>query len=290
MNTGSLHGKSVVVTGSGRGLGRAYAVDAARAGAAVVVNDVNGAAAEDVVRQIRGEGGRAVVSTHSVSDPAAADALIDTAVDEFGSLDGLVNNAGVLVEEPAWEATAESARTMVEVNVLGTVFCGQAAIRRMRAQGSRGAIVNVTSGTLLGQPGLAVYGATKGAVASLTYGWALDLRGTGIRVNAVSPLAVTAMKLPPYDGHAQPEDVAAVVQYLLSDASAALTGQLVRRARNQLGLIRPPSIGRMLEGEWGFESIAEAFREPLGGELEAVGLGAHRFVPGAEQNGRAAGG
>jgi hypothetical protein len=117
----------------------------------------------------------------------------------------------------------------------------------------------------------------------LTYGWALDLRDTGIRVNAVSPLAVTPMKLPPYDGHARPEQIAAVVRFLLSDLSAGITGQLVRRAHTQLGLLRHPTIGMMLDsgpdGEWDLQSIADAFTDTLGTELEPVGFGAHRFTP-----------
>jgi NAD(P)-dependent dehydrogenase (short-subunit alcohol dehydrogenase family) len=276
---GSLAGKSVVVTGSGQGLGRAYAMDAAQAGASVVVNDINGAAAESVVAEIRALGGSAIASVHSVASTEQADELIKLATDTFGALDGLVNNAGILVEAPAGQTTAEQARAMVEVNVLGTIYCGQAAIEAMRRQGRGGAIVNVTSGTHLGQPGLAVYGATKGAVASLTYGWALDLHTSGIRVNAVSPLAVTAMKLPPYDGHARPEDIAAVVRYLLADESSGVTGQLVRRARTELGLIRHPSIGLMLSGDWTFDDIARAFDDVLVKELEPIGFGAHVLDP-----------
>lgn len=277
-----LHGKAVIVTGSGRGLGRAYALDAATAGAAVVVNDVDPQAAETVVADIRAAGGRAVADGHSVADPEGAQALVDRCVEEFGSLDGLVNNAGVLTEAPAWETTDEQSARMVSVNVLGTIYCGHAAIRRMRAAGTAASIVNVTSGTHLGQPGLAVYGATKGAVASLTYGWALDLAGTPVRVNALSPLAITPMKLPPYDGHARPEDIAAVVTYLLSDASARLTGQVVRRARQELGLIRHPVVGPMIGGEWTLAAIAEAFDTTLATELDPVGFGAHLLDPRAE--------
>jgi NAD(P)-dependent dehydrogenase (short-subunit alcohol dehydrogenase family) len=254
-------------------------MDAAQAGASVVVNDINGAAAESVVAEIRALDGSAIASVHSVASTEQADELIKLATDTFGALDGLVNNAGILVEAPAGQTTAEQARAMVEVNVLGTIYCGQAAIEAMRRQGRGGAIVNVTSGTHLGQPGLAVYGATKGAVASLTYGWALDLHTSGIRVNAVSPLAVTAMKLPPYDGHARPEDIAAVVRYLLADESSGVTGQLVRRARTELGLIRHPSIGLMLSGDWTFDDIARAFDDVLVKELEPIGFGAHVLDP-----------
>jgi NAD(P)-dependent dehydrogenase (short-subunit alcohol dehydrogenase family) len=274
-----LAGKVIAMTGSGRGLGRAYAVHAAGAGAAVVVNDIDPDAAQGVVDEITAQGGQAVACAGSVTDPDKAEELIETCTSRFGRFDGLVNNAGVLYEAPAWETSSQQARTMVEVNLLGSIFCGHAAIAALRARGGSGSIVNVTSGTHLGQPGLAVYGATKGAIASLTYGWALDVASTDIRVNAVSPLAITQMKLPPYEGHAAPEDIAAVVTYLLSDASAGITGQIVRRARQQLGLIRHPAIGTMLTGDWCLDGIADAFDSVLKKELEPVGFGAHLLDP-----------
>lgn len=275
-----LEGRAVVVTGAGAGLGRAYAVGVASAGAGVVVNDIAAESAGEVVEQIRAEGGRAWASAGDVSDSAYADELVEACVERFGAIDGLVNNAGVLHEAAAWETPPDRSSAMVTVNVLGTIFCGQAAMVRMRARGS-GSIVNITSGTHLGQPRLAVYGATKGAVASLTYGWALDLVGSGVRVNALSPLAVTAMKLPPYDGHAQPHEIADAVVFLLSDSSTGITGQLVRRARNQLGLIAHPKVATMLEAEaWPVEAIDAAFRKTLRDELEPIGFGAHLVRPG----------
>lgn len=271
-----LQGKSVIITGSGQGLGRAYALDAAAAGASVVVNDIVASAASSVVEEIAASGGVAVSSTATVTEEAGAQQLIECAVAAFGRLDGIVNNAGVLYEGPAWDATPRQIQHMVEVNLLGTVYCGHAAIRQFLTQGGAGSVVNVTSGTHLGMPGLAVYGATKGAVASLTYGWALDLHATGVRVNAVSPLAVTSMKLPPYDGHAMPADIAGVVRYLLSDSSSNINGQLVRRARTQLGLIRHPAIGVMLDGNWDFAQIADAFDTTLADEQEPIGYGTHQ--------------
>lgn len=276
---GVLSGRSVVVTGAGRGLGRAYALHAAGAGAAVVVNDVDESAAESLAARIRESGGSAVSAAGSVADPSAAARAVDLCVAEFGRVDGLVNNAGIFHRAEPWEEDLDRIRSVVEVNVLGTVHCGLAAIARMRDQGGPGSVVNVTSGTHLGHPQTAVYGATKGAVASLTYGWALDLMPLGIRVNAVSPLAVTDMKLPPYEGHAAPEDVAAVVTFLLSDRADGITGQVVRRARRGLGLMSHPGIQEMAEADrWEVEEIAGAFRGPLHA-LEPVGYGGHRVVP-----------
>lgn len=273
-----LEGRAVVVTGAGRGLGRAYALHAARSGAAVVVNDVDATASERVAGEIRAAGGAAVASGHSVADRAAAEELVGLCVTRFGAVDGLVNNAGLFHQADPWAEDLDRVRAMVEVNLMGTLHCGLAAIARMRERG-RGSIVNVTSGTHLGHPGSAVYGATKGAVASLTYGWALDLMRTGVRVNAISPLAVTDMKLPPYEGHARPEDVAPLTTFLLSDRSAGITGQVVRRQRRGLGLIVHPVIGPMAESEvWEVDDIDRAFRETFR-ELQPIGYGGHRVVP-----------
>lgn len=275
-----LVARTVVVTGAGRGLGRAYAENLAAAGARVVVNDIDQESVRESVGAIREAGGVAVGCVASVSEQRGAAEIVGTAVDSFGGLHALVNNAGVLVEAPAWETAVDAVRAMVDVNVVGTILVGHAAIGRMLQQGGGGSIVNVTSGTHLGQPGLAVYGATKGAVASLTYGWALDLRNTGIRVNAISPLAVTPMKLPPYDGHATPDEVADAVQFLVSDASLGITGQVLRRARNEVGLVRHPTIGPMLSrSQWRVEDIKDAFDGALREQLEPVGFGSHRYDP-----------
>lgn len=276
---GNLSGSAVVITGAGRGLGRAYALHAARAGASVVVNDCDTGAAQAVAHEIESFSGEAVACGGSVADPDVAGKLVGRCVSRFGTIDGLVNNAGIFHRAQPWAEDTDRIRSLVEVNVLGTVYCGLAAIGWMYEQGRPGSIVNVTSGTHLGHPETAVYGATKGAVASLVYGWALDLQSVGIRVNAISPLAVTDMKLPPYDGHASPSDVAAVVTFLLSEAAAGITGQLVRRARRGLGLLKHPEIGEMIDADsWEFDDIDRAFRDSLS-SLQPIGYGGHRSQP-----------
>ncbi len=157
---GTLDGRSVIVTGSGRGLGRAYAVAAAAEGASVVVNDVDRPEAEAVAAEIRAAGGQAVASGDSVADAAAAERLVATAVDTFGGLHGLVNNAGLIEHGAPWELTAAQIDRLVDVNVRGVLNVGTAAMRAMRTGGG-GVIVNVTSGAHLGMPGLALYGATR---------------------------------------------------------------------------------------------------------------------------------
>jgi NAD(P)-dependent dehydrogenase (short-subunit alcohol dehydrogenase family) len=258
-----LEGQSVVITGAGGGLGKAYAVAAARLGARIVVNDVNGDAAEGVAEQIRSADGEAVAECCDIRDPRAAGALIERCISQFGSITGLVNNAGVFFNEPFGHTSLEHLRLLLDVNVVGTFNCAQAALGPMLEQGG-GSIINVTSGAHTGQPGLSSYGASKGAVASLTYGWACDLKDTGIRVNAVSPLAFTPMAkdlphLPPPEANVGP------VLYLLSERSRHISGQIVRIAGKKLSLMcHPANRAPVLEREeWSLDAIAEAFTTTL---------------------------
>ena len=165
---GLLDDRTVVITGAGRGLGEAYARAAAAEGATVVVNDVEGDLADAVARDIVAGGGRAVAHPADVSDWAAAEGLIARCVEEFGRIDALVNNAGEFALALPQEQGAEDARRLLDVNVYGTIACGTAALRRMVEQGS-GVVLNVTSGEQMGNTATGVYGATKAAVATLTY-------------------------------------------------------------------------------------------------------------------------
>jgi NAD(P)-dependent dehydrogenase (short-subunit alcohol dehydrogenase family) len=254
----------VVITGAGGGIGAAYARAACLAGAKVVVNDVDAAGAETVVGEIRAAGGTAVAAIHDIRDPAAAEALIGRCISEFGSITGLVNNAALFVNVPFEEESVDNLRRLLEVNVVGLFNCARAAVGPMLAQG-RGSIVNVTSGAQTGQSGLSVYGATKGAVASFTYAWAGELKGRGVRVNAISPMGSTPMSnfradLP------RPEDNGPPVLYLLSDLSKDVTGQVVRVVGNKLSIMcHPANRAPVLEREaWDLDTVAEAFDQTLG--------------------------
>jgi NAD(P)-dependent dehydrogenase (short-subunit alcohol dehydrogenase family) len=275
----SLDGRAVVVTGAGRGLGRAFAVRLAQVGAAVVVNDIDGDLARDTADSIWTRGGCAVPSGHSVADPDQAAQMVELCLTEFGAIHGLVNNAGVTYETLPWEEDPARVRQLIEVNVLGVIYTGIAAIRAMR-HGGGGSIVNISSGASLGQRTLGTYSASKGAVASLTYSWALDLEDAGIRVNAVCPLAQTRMvltseralrKCPP---DRTPEKIAPLVQFLLGDRSAGITGQVIRCNGPQLHIVGQPFLkSPILEREtWDCESVEHAFNEVFHAHLEPFGL------------------
>ncbi|GAA1239807.1 SDR family oxidoreductase [Prauserella halophila] len=277
---GLLGGKAVVVTGAGRGLGEAFAVHAARAGADVVVNDVDAEAAGAVAANIRDHGGHAVASAHDVSDADQAAAVVETCVGEFGALDGLVNNAALNHEALPWDDDPARVRALVETNVLGVTFTGMAASRAMVDAGRGGSIVNISSGASLGQRKLGAYAASKGAVASLTYSWALDMEDEGIRVNAVCPLAHTRMVwtseralrgCPP---DRTPNRIAPVVLYLLGDGSTGITGQLVRCNGPQLHIVGQPYLkAPILERDaWDTEGVQHAFDEVFGAHLEPYGM------------------
>ncbi|MER7008684.1 SDR family oxidoreductase [Dactylosporangium sp. NPDC000555] len=281
--TGFLDGKAVVVTGAGRGLGAAYARLAAAEGAAVVVNDVDADLAGAVVAEIRAAGGRAEAAAGSVATWEGAGAIIGACVDAFGAVDGLVNNAGIFGLAHPSEQDPADFRAILEVNVLGSAYCGLHAIRAMLPRGT-GSIVNVTSGAHAGSAAMGAYGASKGAVASLTYCWAADLEGTGVRVNAVSPNAHTRMAdvYEAYLGDAargqnvdkSPDRNAPAVVYLLSDASAGLHGQVVRLDGDELSMMAHPTVQGTgtHDPSWTVGAVAAAFAAGKVGPLSPVGL------------------
>ena len=277
---GVLDGKAVIVTGAGRGLGRAFALDAGAQGASVVVNDIDADAAEKVAAEIAESGGHAVASVGSVADWDRAADLVATCLKEYGAVDGLVNNAGVLSLTPPWAEAEESIRRVVEVNLLGALFVGTHAVRAMIDQGS-GSIVNITSSAQLGLGAMGTYGATKGALASLTYSWSVDLGGYFIRVNAYAPVARTAMAemspvLPP--DMPAPADNAAIVTYLLSDLSDGITGQVIQRRGDRLVVLAHP---RLTEhgadaDDWTVETVVDRFEPVLRQHQEPVGYAIKR--------------
>lgn len=277
---GILDGKAVVVTGAGRGLGEAYALHAAYAGAGVVVNDIDGDLAERTAEHIRDYGGQAVASAHNVADETEANAIIQYCLDTYGRIDGLVNNAGLNYEASPWDDDATRMRELFEVNVFGVFHCGVAAIEAMRVAGTAGSIVNIASGALLGQRKLAAYSASKGAVASMTCSWALDVDDLGIRVNAVCPVAHTRMvweserSLRATPPERTPGKVAPVVMFLLSERSAGITGQIVRCNGHELHIVGQPYLKQpiLTRDNWDTASVEQAFNEVFQAHLEPFGL------------------
>jgi NAD(P)-dependent dehydrogenase (short-subunit alcohol dehydrogenase family) len=288
MSNQSLDGRRVVVTGAGRGLGAVYAEQIAAAGAAVVVNDIDADVAEETASRIRDSGGRAVAFPADVSDWDATGAMVEKCVSEFGGVDGLVNNAGILGRlVPVHEANAD-ARRVIDVNVIGVMYPGIHVARAMVESGTRGSIVNVSSGSMMGQTLYGPYSASKGAVASLTYVWSRDLADHGIRVNALSPNAWSGQNdemvrqlgydaEPHITGHPAKEDNAAVVVFLLSDASEQINGQVVRVMLGTVTLLTHPFIvtpGVPLE-KFTPETVAAAFDGGgLGEQVQPVGIAA----------------
>jgi NAD(P)-dependent dehydrogenase (short-subunit alcohol dehydrogenase family) len=231
---GALDGKVVVVTGAGQGIGREEALACARAGARVVVDDLAGA--DGTAAAITAEGGQVLALEHDVGDFDAAGRLVAAAVETFGGLDGVVNNAGVVRDRMVFNLQPDEFDLVLRVNLRGTFCTTRHAAAWWKGRGRPGAVVNTTSTSgLLGNLGQSNYGAAKAGVAAFTVITALELARYGIRVNAIAPGARTAMTEGAFgrldfEGEFDPLDpanVAPVVVWLLSDAAAEVSGQVI---------------------------------------------------------------
>jgi NAD(P)-dependent dehydrogenase (short-subunit alcohol dehydrogenase family) len=280
----SLSGKAVVITGAGQGIGAAFAHGVAARGAAVVVNDINAALAEKVVEEIASKGGQAIAAVSDISTHTGAEKLIQTCVDVFGKIDGLVNNAGMIRPDKLIDVKESDLRLMIGVNVFGTFYCTQYAAREMTARG-RGSIVNMCSGSHTGAATLSAYAGSKGAVASFTYSWAQELAAVGIRVNAILPMGETQMRnindsyraSQGLGAHPSPVVPASansgVLEYLLSEASVGVTGQLINIEGSLMTLyVHPGRQYPILERDsWTAEVVENAFKGELAARLLPVG-------------------
>jgi NAD(P)-dependent dehydrogenase (short-subunit alcohol dehydrogenase family) len=195
-------GQVVVVSGAGRGLGRLYALELARRGAAVVVNDVGGtmeghgsdaSVADQVVKEIEGQGAMAVASHDSVATPEGGEAIVRTAVDRFGRLDAVVSNAGIFSTLPFDELPAEDWRRMLDVHLNGSFYLSQPAYRVMKAHGGGRFVFIASSAGLFGQPNSAHYAAAKAGIFGLANVIAIDGAPHGVRANTVLPFGYSRM-------------------------------------------------------------------------------------------------
>ncbi len=292
-----LEGKVAVVTGAGRGLGKAYAEALAAAGAAVVVNDVDAEAAHETVAAVEQAGGRAVAVVAPVGPTETAERLVETAVEEYGKLDVLVANAGVLRDRVLWKTSDEDFDLVVATHLRGAFTTGRAAAVHMRERGEGGRIVLVGSPAgQFGNFGQTSYAAAKAGIVAMARTWSLELARANVTVNAVVPTAITAMTatIPIYaevaaayergeelprtvrQDHALggPEDVAGLVVWLASDASAGVTGQAIGIGGDKLTLYAHPSEAAALmhEGGWSADAIDEAWRTTLAEHAQPSGI------------------
>jgi NAD(P)-dependent dehydrogenase (short-subunit alcohol dehydrogenase family) len=290
MSAPDLTGKVAVVTGAGRGLGRAYAVALAQAGASVVVNDLDGA--EQVAREIGGVG-----HTGAIGSTEVAEELVELAVAEFGRLDIMVTNAGVLRDKVLWKMTDEDFDLVIETHLRGTFTCARAAAIQMREQGDGGRIIVIGSPAgQFGNFGQTNYSAAKAGIVAFARTWSMELARSQITVNAVIPTAWTAMTatipiyaplterveagrgLPPAirREHAigMPDDCAPLVVFLSSDASAEVTGQAIGIGGDRLSLYSHPSeIAFALRDDgWTADAIAEVWPEQFADSAQPSGM------------------
>jgi len=297
MSALALDGKVAVVTGAGRGLGRAYAAALASEGAAVVVNDLDVASVEETAAAIRDAGGRAVAQAGPVGPAETAQQLVDRAVDEFGRLDVMLTNAGVLRDRVLWRMTDEEFDLVIATHLRGTFTCARAAAIRMREQGDGGRIIVV--GSPAGQHGnfgQTNYAAAKAGIVAFARTWSMELARSAITVNAIVPTAWTQMtaSIPIYEplvarveageplppevrrDHALglPEDCAPLVVFLASDAATEITGQAIGIGGDRLTLYSHAAEVAVLDrdGGWTAAAIAEAWAAQLGEHRQSSGI------------------
>ena len=297
--SGYLEGKAVVVTGGGRGIGRGIALLAATQGARVVVADYGGALdsrqagtsgpADDVVAEIEAAGGEAVACAEDVSTMAGGQRTVQTAVDHFGQLDGIVCCAGIMVQKYMWEMSESDWDDVIAVHLKGHFSCAQAAARVMMANGS-GRMVFISSGSYAGIANQPSYSAAKAGILGFTWSCASALLPYGITTNCVVPSAATRMSdktlgeyIPLSDqagetvssDHAvgtyrDPANVAPLVVFLLGDAAAEVNGQVFRAVGYQIDRLGDLAYDRTIksEGPWDLESLFERIPGEMGPDLK----------------------
>ncbi len=294
-----LKGKNAIVTGAGRGIGKDVSLALAAEGARVVVVDpgagrggegADAAPADQVVAEIKKAGGEAVASYESVTDFAAVGKMVQSCVDNFGSVDILVNCAGVLRDRMIHNMSEEEWDTVIAVHLKGTFNTCRHAAGHMRKQKS-GRIINIASAAWQGSVGQANYSAAKGGIVSLTRTMAREMGRLGVTCNCIVPMAATRMTLDD-DVKAKfkkqfeageitearynelvnmpgPEHIAQVIAYLASDAAANINGLVVRSAGGTVGIYCEPRIIKIIHkdytkhGAWELDELEDLFPKIL---------------------------
>ena len=275
-----LAGKVVVVTGAGGGIGRDFALAMAAEGARVVVNDIgtsthgegtNQGPAHKVVDEIKAAGGEAIANTDSVADTQGANRIVATAVDTWGRIDGVVNNAGILRDRFFHKMSPDEWDAVIKVHLYGSFNVSRAAAPHFKEQGS-GAYVNMTSTSgLIGNRGQANYSAAKLGIAALSKSIALDMQKFGVRSNCIAPFAWSRMigSIPVDTPEQQarvdklkqmtPAKIAPLAVFLLSDQAKDVTGQIFSVRNNEIFLISQPRPIRSVQRSegWTPETVAE---------------------------------
>lgn len=268
--------KVVVITGAGSGIGREFALAFAAQGARVVVNDLGrteagGSAAEAVVAEIRAAGGEAAASVDSVAEWDCAQRIVQTALDNFGRVDCVINNAGIVRDRFFFNMSLEEWQAVINVHLNGSFYVARAAAPHFKARAS-GAYIHMTSTSgLIGNPGQANYSAAKLGLVGLSKTIALDMARYNVRSNCIAPFAWTAMtaSVPTDTPEAaarmeklktmEPRKIAPLAVYLASDAGAGVSGQIFGVRANEIYLYSQSRVIRSVHRSdgWTPESIAE---------------------------------
>jgi NAD(P)-dependent dehydrogenase (short-subunit alcohol dehydrogenase family) len=284
-----LDGRVAIVTGAGRGIGRSVALLLASEGASVVVNDLGGnvdgsgadsGPAHDVVAEIAEAGGKAIANGADISDHAAAEQLVESAIEQFGRLDVLVNVAGILRDRMVFNMTEQEWDDVIRVHLKGTFNTTKFASahwRSLREESAQNRIINFTSVSgLHGAPGQPNYAAAKMGIVGLTWSSANALAKYGVTVNAISPGAMTRMtasvpaerrrRARPDEDEWSPDNVAPIVAYLASERSGWITGRIIHSSGYEVSLYsNPEPVSRLIgTGPWDPDALAEQVERSFG--------------------------
>jgi NAD(P)-dependent dehydrogenase (short-subunit alcohol dehydrogenase family) len=284
-----LDGRVAIVTGAGRGIGRSVARLLASEGASVVVNDLGGdvdgsgastGPAHDVVAEIAEAGGKAIANGADISDHAAAEQLVESAIEQFGRLDVLVNVAGILRDRMVFNMTEQEWDDVIRVHLKGTFNTTKFASahwRSLREESAQNRIINFTSVSgLHGAPGQPNYAAAKMGIVGLTWSSANALGKYGVTVNAISPGAMTRMtasvpterrrRARPDENEWSPDNVAPIVAYLASERSGWITGRIIHSSGYEVSLYsNPEPVSRLIgTGPWDADALAEQVERSFG--------------------------